>query len=106
MVLNEAMASGDPVIAYGRACIPDQLSGDAGISIPPGADFVAEAVDVLTRWANDRSDLAKASSAAFARARQRHEEGARELENLLALLCSSTRPKAETIKSGEARHGR
>ena len=104
MVLYEAMANGVPVIAYGRGCIPWQLSEGGGIAIAPGADFVGEAVAGLSRWANDRSALARASRAALDRARQCHDEGAKCLENLAALICSSASLAAPAAIDHEARH--
>ena len=104
MVLYEAMANGVPAIAYGRGCIPWQLSEGGGISIAPGADFVGEALPGLSRWANDRSALARASRAALDRARQCHEEGTRGLENLAALMCSSALITAPVAFDPEGHH--
>ncbi len=101
---RQSAATAHPVIAYGRGCVPWQLSEGGGTSIAPGADFVGEAVAGLSRWANDRSTLARASRAALDRARQCHEEGSRGLENLSALMCSSVSITAPVAFDPEWHH--
>ena len=71
---------------------------------PPGADFVGEAVASLSRWANDRSALARASRAALDGARQCHDEGTRGLENLAALMSSSVSLAAPVAFDPEGHH--
>ena len=101
---RQSAATALPVIAYGRGCVPWQLSEGGGICIAPGTDFVGAAVAGLSRWANDRSALARASRAALDRARQCHDEGTRGLENLAALICSSVSITAPAAIDHEARH--
>lgn len=43
----EAMASGRPVVAYGKCCIPSDLEGSGGISINENLDFAGEFVAYL-----------------------------------------------------------
>ncbi len=53
LVINEALASGVPVIAYGRGCIPDQLTEKSGIVVPPGGDYPAVAGERIRTWLYD-----------------------------------------------------
>lgn len=49
-VVYEAFAGAAAVIAYGRGCIPEQLSVDFGHAVPPGEAFAPIAVEVMSAW--------------------------------------------------------
>ena len=68
LVTLEALSAGVPVIAYGRACISENLI-QGGIIVPTDQDFVAISTKQLINWSRNRSALKDASKAAFKRAR-------------------------------------
>lgn len=92
MVLLEAMAHGVPVIAADRGCIRD-LTGDAGVVIPPGADFVAEAIRLIRAIIADRAWLLRHGANAQRRFRAERATALRQAADLLDLPP----PEPETV---------
>jgi glycosyltransferase involved in cell wall biosynthesis len=89
IVLCEALASGVPVVARSRGCVPWVVQGECGVLVTPEGDFVSAAVAAVQNWIADPA----AHEAARAAARRRADELAAEadaqfpafLENMLAL---------------------
>ena len=81
-VILEALSYGVPVITRARSCIPGDV-GEAGICIDEEMDFVGTAIPVLQRWSNDPSSLAEISRYALERSHKLHEEGRRQLDELV-----------------------
>lgn len=53
LVLLEAMAAGVPCVAYGRACIPDDIGEKGGLSVPPESNFIDIALPYLAGLKTD-----------------------------------------------------
>ncbi len=64
LVIVEALASGVPVVAYGRGCIPSCLEAPSGFVIPPEKQFSMEAITIFQHWRNDIGAYQTASRAA------------------------------------------
>ncbi|WP_166830420.1 glycosyltransferase family 4 protein [Thalassoroseus pseudoceratinae] len=56
IVLIEAMASGKPVIAFARGCIPSLVGTDGGVVVDIDEDFVARASAVIQGWIDSPSE--------------------------------------------------
>jgi glycosyltransferase involved in cell wall biosynthesis len=55
LVLFEALSCGAPVVAFGRGCIPEDITPNFGTVVPVGDDFVATVMPLIRRWAEDRA---------------------------------------------------
>lgn len=84
IVLTESLVASVPVIAFGRACIPDMI-GDSpgGVVVPPPGDFCEVAKGVLTNWINDHDAYSKAASAARSRGAELELWARRALSELI-----------------------
>jgi glycosyltransferase involved in cell wall biosynthesis len=86
IVVLEAMAHGAVPIAFGHGCIPSDFGRSGGVSIPIGADFVAQAVAWLRRWDANRAALRQAQDNARARHLALRDAAAREWKAVLEYL--------------------
>ena len=80
IVQLEAIASGVPVIAYGRGCIESDLANGGGLVVSPTQGFVEPAVTWLRNLSADWTLMAKARALANARFRTLHKSALAELE--------------------------
>jgi glycosyltransferase involved in cell wall biosynthesis len=83
IVLNEAMASGVPVIAADRGCIRTVVGKRAGIVIHPNDDFAKRATDQVVRWISNPEEYRAASEAARQRAIDLQHEADETLEQFV-----------------------
>lgn len=70
LVVLEALSSGTPVIAFGRACIGEMIGHTGGQVIPVDQEFVGSALEIMEVW---RSEGAKFGLRCIA-ARKRFDE--------------------------------
>jgi hypothetical protein len=73
LVLFEALAHGKPVIAAARGCIACDHAETESLVAPAGSDFVEAASGWLGRLSREPGALARAQTAALARARRMHQ---------------------------------
>jgi Glycosyltransferase len=83
VTIHEAMARAIPVIAYGRGAIPEILTGEHGVSIPPSAGFISCALEAITRWRALGSDFMKVRQQALSHFQQLQQNACRTLNELL-----------------------
>jgi glycosyltransferase involved in cell wall biosynthesis len=86
LVLLEALASGTPVVAYGRCCIPGDMGQTGALVVPVGASFEKMALPRLLEWANDSAALERASVGSRRRFEELQRQGEEHLHNLFAVL--------------------
>jgi glycosyltransferase involved in cell wall biosynthesis len=104
VVVLEALASGKPVLAYGRCCIPGDIGESGGLVVPVGASFEGVALPRLLEWANDRAALERASVASRRRFEELQQQGEKHLQSLFAVLRSSA-PDLDISTSRRPTHG-
>jgi succinoglycan biosynthesis protein ExoL len=88
LVLIDALATGVPVIATDRGCIPYLLENEGGLVLSP-ARFVDQAIDQIAAWARQPERLAEASCHALARFRELHDRSRADLHRFVATLLAS-----------------
>jgi glycosyltransferase involved in cell wall biosynthesis len=88
IVLNEALASGLPIITTDRGCIRTLMGTGAGEIINDESTFVADAVRQIETWIDSPETFAAASHAAIQQADCLHRHAAEQLEQLAARICS------------------
>lgn len=86
LVINEALASGVPVVAYRRGCIADQLTKDSGIIVPPEDDYPAVAAAAIRKWMNFSQDYSRMARGAEKRGAHIHLESSESLNRLIDIL--------------------
>lgn len=87
IVLNEALTASVPVIAFGRACVPDVIGESvAGVIVPPDGDFPAAAKRKIEEWIVDDGAYQTAVTAALSRGRQLEQEAANSLDHLVEAI--------------------
>ncbi len=67
LVVAEALLEGKPVIAYGRACIPELIGDTGGASVEIHSDFVSEASRMIAEWQDDSALFEQATERASQR---------------------------------------
>jgi colanic acid/amylovoran biosynthesis glycosyltransferase len=84
----EAMAAGKPVVATAVGCIPELVSPETGLVVPPGDDAALE--DALSTLAHDlaRARALGAAGRRVARDRFDDERTARAYERLFTELAA------------------
>jgi glycosyltransferase involved in cell wall biosynthesis len=95
LVIWEALMNGIPVIAYDRGCIAGQVR-NAGLVLPPQANFVAGAMKTLQSWASTPESFASLVAAASARFAKEQADAAKALTRLVALARVAARVQAMT----------
>ena len=91
IVTLEALARSIPVIATDLCCLRDNLSGEGGIAIPVGEDFVSKATEVLQGWSQRPDRYWKAREAAKEGFENLLRRSQKELNSLMHTL--DTTPK-------------
>jgi len=86
LVNHEAMQYALPVIAYGRGCIPEIVSPECGLVVPPGEAFVPAALAQIEAWLAKPQAFQAASAAAAARFTALREENLHRWEDIQAEL--------------------
>jgi glycosyltransferase involved in cell wall biosynthesis len=97
IVLNEALASGVPVITTNRGCI-QTLVGNSGLVVEDATQYVDQAVRQVKAWMDSQEKYAAASRAAVDQADFLHREGELQLEQFKARICSPVR--STTVENG------
>ncbi len=87
IVLNEALASGVPVMTTNRGCI-QTVMGNCGLVVDDVAEYVDQAVQQVEAWIDSPSEYAAASEAAVRQADFLHREAEYQLEELVSVICS------------------
>lgn len=90
IVVAEAMAASVPVIAHEAGCLDAAWVGAAGLVVDLDHDFVEPAVRQILAWGQRPDDHAKASRAAFERARSGWDAGRSGAEQLAELIATSS----------------
>ena len=80
IVINEALASGVPVITFDRGCTQTVVGEHAGLVVPRDADFVNLATRQIEHWIDQPDVYRKASHAAIAQAEYLHRQGQLQLD--------------------------
>jgi glycosyltransferase involved in cell wall biosynthesis len=88
IVLNEALASGVPVIATNRGCIRTCVGERAGLVVDDARQYVDSAIRQIECWIDSPSAYCAASQAAVDQADQCQREAALQLEQLISRICS------------------
>jgi len=83
LTIHEAMRLGVPIISYGRGCISEIISNQAGKVLHPNEPFVLAALDQIKRWLREPSAIQAASRGS---AQQFHETYHRNVRHLNELL--------------------
>jgi len=86
LIIHEAISHGIPVIAYGRGCIPEIVSPECGLVVPPGEAFVPAALAQIEAWLAKPQAFQAASAAAAARFTALREENLHRWEDIQAEL--------------------
>jgi glycosyltransferase involved in cell wall biosynthesis len=96
LVIADAVSAGVPVIATDRGCIA-YLLGITDGCVYEAERFVAQSVEQIASWAQDRDQLARVSTRARVRFAELHEHSRAQLDQLLAMIVHGwlpdTRPK-------------
>lgn len=100
LVIVDAVSAGVPVIATDRGCIA-YLLGITGGRVLAAEEFVAQTVEQIAAWANDRQQLAEASERTHARFAELHERSRRRLDGVLAAIVNGRNEAAAVAKSAE-----
>jgi glycosyltransferase involved in cell wall biosynthesis len=90
IVLNEAMATGGPVITFDRGCTTLVVGERAGLVVPPDGNYVSAAVEQVIKWMDDAAAYRAASEAAIEQAAYLEELGQREVERFVQHMFPST----------------
>lgn len=88
LVVLEAMRHGNPVIAFGRGCIPEMLGTQGGTVIPPGTEFVECALSELEAWRRE-GRLDSRAEGARRQVQARLEQGKEALAQLRAIIAGN-----------------
>jgi glycosyltransferase involved in cell wall biosynthesis len=88
IVLNEAMASGLPVITTNRGSVHTLVGNHAGLIVDDVARYVNEAVRQVEAWIDSPQDYSATSQAAIEQADYLHREAAVQLESVTSSICS------------------
>jgi glycosyltransferase involved in cell wall biosynthesis len=99
LVICEALLSGVPVLAYGRACIPALVGTTGGLVVDPADDFTTAAVPLLESWSREESLLLAARSAARRRGESLRADAAAKLATFLDDVC----PPSESREAARER---
>ena len=101
IVINEAMVSAVPVLTHARGCIPDIVTGSAGLAIPAGHDFVRPAAERIEEWIRDPTSWSRASEAARARGLELRSSAEEALGQFVSNLSGSHWIADEEARSGD-----
>lgn len=82
IVTLESLAVGTPVIAYGRACISENITS-GGVLVCPREDFVSVATLQIQAWCGNREALSVASRDAYLRACELNRKAIEALSGFL-----------------------
>ncbi|MBX6322140.1 MAG: glycosyltransferase family 4 protein [Rhodospirillaceae bacterium] len=104
LVLFEAMAAGVPVIATGRGCIGDDVTGGAGL-VSDEAAFLDSAAALIRHWYEDRASLRAAGRAARERVRALREAARCDLDHIVGLIAGINVLEAGACQNGYADAG-
>lgn len=88
IVLNEALATGIPVITNDRGCSRIVVGGRAGLVVEHPSDYVDSAVRQIEHWLDAPAEYAAASVAAIEQADFLNREGQRTLSEFAAHMFS------------------
>ena len=88
IVLNEALASGLPVITTDRGCVRTLLGTRGGAIIDDARDYVDRAVRQVEAWIDSPQEYFAASQAAIEQADYLHHEAAIQLEQITSQICA------------------
>ena len=88
IVLNEALASGLPVITTDRGCVRTLVGTRGGPIIDDARDYVDRAVRQVEAWIDSPQEYVAASKAAIEQADYLHHEAAIQLEQIASQICA------------------
>jgi glycosyltransferase involved in cell wall biosynthesis len=80
IVINEALATGTPVVTFDRGCTRTVVGSDAGLVVPRDGEYVCAAVEQIEHWIARSEAYCSASTAAVDQAAYLHREGNLQLE--------------------------
>lgn len=89
IVNHEAMMHCVPVIAYGRGCIPEIVTKEAGLAIDVNVQFLPEAVRMLEHWLHQPEDYERTSTGARAQFLRNQDQYHSNLQVLLESLSNA-----------------
>jgi glycosyltransferase involved in cell wall biosynthesis len=95
IVLSEALASGCPVIARSRGCIPWIVRNECGHVIDSATSFAPAAAQHLRDWIDSPEAFAKAQAAARMRSRELELDAERELPEFVRQVFALGSDSAE-----------
>lgn len=88
IVLNEALASGLPVVTTDRGCVRTLLGSRGGAIVDDSRDYVDRAVRQVEAWIDSPQEYVAASQAAIEQADYLHHEAAIQLEQITSRICA------------------
>jgi glycosyltransferase involved in cell wall biosynthesis len=88
IVLNEALASGLPVITTDRGCVRTLVGTRGGSIVDDPRDYVDHAVRRIEAWIDSPQEYVAASRAAIEQAEYLHREAAIQLEHVTSQICA------------------
>ena len=86
IVINEALASGVPVITFDRGCTQTVVGPQAGVVLDPQLDFATAAAQQVGLWIDSPAKYIMMSEAAIRQARFLHREAQSQVDEFVSRL--------------------
>ncbi len=89
IVINEALASGAPVITIDRGCTRTVVGKQAGLAMERGLDYATVAAQQVRHWIDNPAEYRAMSEAAIEQACSLHREAQAQLDQLIGDVFSA-----------------